>query len=163
MAEIIPLGWPADSQRVLHLCQRARDYILLETGAEPDMDYVRETMTDAPPSVPPDQIWCWGHARPDGSIDAIATCLKGYYEAEDWYLGLLLLDPAARGKGLGEHMAQHVIDQATRGDAACLRIAVLDANPRARMFWERLGFAYEKSTSAGDGHLRHVHRLALRT
>lgn len=160
MAEIVPLTWPADGARVLDLCHRARDYIRLETGQDPDMAYVEETMTDAPPGVPPDQIWCWGHAE-NGTIDGLATCLKGYYDPDDWYLGLLLLDPAGRGAGLGARMARHVIAQATADGADCLRIAVLDTNPRARRFWDRLGFIHEKSTSSGDGQVRHVHRLPL--
>ncbi|MEL7132677.1 MAG: GNAT family N-acetyltransferase [Pseudomonadota bacterium] len=162
MAEIVPLTWPADGKRVLNLCIRAKDYILLETGAAPDIAYVQETMTDAPPNVPDDQIWCWGHATADGTLNGVATCLKGYYEPDDWYLGLLLLDLTARGAGLGDRLARHVIAQASADHAACLRIAVLDANPRARVFWERLGFLYEKSTDNGDGHMRHVHRLPLR-
>lgn len=161
MAKIVPLSWSEDGAHVFDLCQRASDYIILETGAAPTMAYVEDTMTSAPPSVPPDQVWCWGSAVDTGALTGIATCLKGFYGPNDWYLGLLLLDPAARGAGLGEEMAQHVITQAKADDADCLRIAVLDANPRARIFWQRLGFLYEKSTDKGDGHLRHVHRLPL--
>lgn len=161
MAEMVRLDWPGDGARVLDLCKRASDYIRLETGQDPDMAYVEETLTDAPPGVPPDQLWCWGHAS-DGTLDGIATCLKGFYGANDWYLGLLLLDPAARGTGLGARMARHVMAQAQADNAACLRIAVLDTNPRGRAFWERLGFVHEKSSSGGDGQLRHVHRLPFR-
>ncbi|WP_052249784.1 GNAT family N-acetyltransferase [Tateyamaria sp. ANG-S1] len=162
MAEIIPLTWPDDGPRILDLCHRASDYVMLERGQSPDLAYVESEMTEAPPSVPPNQIWCWGHSQANGSLDGVATCLKGYYDPDDWYLGLLLLDQAARGAGLGTQMAQHVIEQAKADAAQCLRIAVLDDNPRGRAFWERLGFAHEKSTTAGDGRLRHVHRLPLR-
>jgi len=160
MADIVPLTWPDDADRVLHLCHRARDHVALETGKGPDMAYVEETMTDAPPGVPPDQIWCWG-AEDNGMLSGLVTCLKGFYAPDDWYLGLLLLDPAARGCGLGARMAGHVIVQARAGAAACLRIAVLDANPRGRAFWTQLGFAHERTTTAGDGQMRHVHRLPL--
>lgn len=159
MDDAIALHWPDDGARVLHLCQQARDYIEFETGDAPDMAYVKETMTDAPPTVPTDQLWCWGHLGQDGALDGIATCLKGYYEANEWYLGLLLLAPAARASGLGRRMAQHVIDQARADNATCLRLAVLDTNIRAHAFWRRLNFRHEKSTSIGDGQLRHVHRM----
>mmetsp|Transcript_27666 Transcript_27666/g.51414 ORF Transcript_27666/g.51414 Transcript_27666/m.51414 type:complete len:279 (-) Transcript_27666:2478-3314(-) len=161
MGDLALLKYPDDTDRALHLCLRARDYIQLETGKGPDAGYVFETMTDAPSGVPPENVWCWGHTRPDGMLDGIATCLKGFYDADDWYLGLLLLDPAVRGQGLGADMVRHVIAQAHADNANCLRVAVLDANPRARTFWERQRFSYEKSTVAGDGNLRHVLRLAL--
>lgn len=159
MADFAPLHWPDDCAQVLRLCEKARDYVQLETGADPDPAYVKETMTEAPESVPPDQVWVWGHKGPDGDLDGIVTCLKGYHDARDWYLGLLLLDPQARGAGLGARMAQHVMDQARADNAACLRVAILDTNSGARRFWQRLNFVHEFSTSAGDGQLRHIHRL----
>lgn len=159
MADLIALHWPQDGARVLDLCDRARDYVELETGKGPDMAYAREVIIDAPPDVPPDQVWCWGHTGQDGTLDGVASCLKGVYAQDEWYLSLLLLDPAVRGRGLGADMAQRVIAQARNGSAQCLRIAVLDTNPRARAFWMRLGFEHEKSTDAGDGQVRHVHCL----
>ena len=162
MAEIVALSWPDDGAAVLDLCRRAADYVRLEKGADPDMDYVQVEMTDAPQNVQPEHLWCWGYQHTDGQIDGIATCLKGFYRKQDWYLGLLLMAPTARGNGLGAQLAHHVIAQARSDAADCLRVAVLDTNPRARVFWERLGFAHEKSTSQGDGQMRHVHRLPLR-
>ena len=161
MAEFAPLTYPKDAERVLHLCLRARDYVKLETGHGPDAAYVHEAMTEAPPGVPPNEVWCWGYHGSHGGLDGIATCLKGFYETNEWYLGLLLIDPGARGDGLGTKMARHIIAQACADNATCLRIAVLDANPRARIFWERLRFFYEKSSTDGDGSLRHVLRLDL--
>lgn len=159
MTDLIELHWPMDGARVLDLCKRAADYVELETGRAPDMAYVKETMTDAPQNLSVDQLWCWGHTNADGGLIGIATGLKGYYEADDWYLGVLLLEPAARDNGLGTRMARHVIDKARADNAACLRVAVLDTNIRARIFWLRLNFQHEKSTAIGDGQLRHVHRL----
>lgn len=161
MAEITALTYPDDSARVLSLCHLANDYVRLETGKDPDSDYVQETMTDAPPNVSPDHVWCWGHSAADRSLDALATCLKGFYAPNEWYLGLLLVAKSARNMGLGTRMAQHVINQARGDTATCLRVAVLDRNPRARSFWQRLNFVHEKSTTDGDGQLRHVHRLPL--
>lgn len=162
MVEIVALSYPQDADPVLHLCLRARDYVALESGKGPDAGYVQNTMTEAPPEVPPEQIWCWGAKRDDGMLDGIATCLKGYYDPDDWYLGLLLLDPATRGQGLGARMAAHVVAQARADGGSCLRVAVLDANPRARIFWERQRFFAEKSTTREDGSLRHVLRRDLK-
>ncbi|MEL6808567.1 MAG: GNAT family N-acetyltransferase [Pseudomonadota bacterium] len=159
MADITALTYPKDSARVLDLCRCANDYVRLETGKEPDSDYVRQTMTDVPPNVSSDNVWNWGHGDADSGLDALATCLKGYYAPNDWYMGLLLVAKTARNKGLGTRMAQHVISHARREAATCLRIAVLDSNPRARNFWQSLNFIHEKTTTGGDGQLRHVHRL----
>lgn len=161
MADIVALAYPQDADRVLDLCLRGRDYVALETGKGPDAAYAREVLTETPPGIPPDQIWSWGHADANATLDGVATCLKGFYGDDEWYLGLLLVDPAARGTGLGAKLARHVIAQARDDNALCLRVAVLDTNPRARTFWERLRFSYEKSSTGGDGNLRHVLRLDL--
>lgn len=161
MGDVVSLSYPQDAERVLHLCLRARDFVELEQGSGPNADYVHEAMTEAPPGVPPNQVWNWGLQNPDGQLDGLATCLKGFYGPDDWYLGLLLVDPAMRGAGRGQVLAQHVIGQARDDKGACIRVAVLDANPRARVFWERLRFSYEKSSTGGDGNLRHVLRFDL--
>jgi ribosomal protein S18 acetylase RimI-like enzyme len=74
-------------------------------------------------------------------------------------MGLLILDPQERGKGLGRKAAEQVIEEAKLDLAPRIRIAVLDKNPRGRKFWESLGFKLEKTVLAednDDGNERHV-------
>ena len=81
-------------------------------------------------------------------------------------MGLLILDPHARGDGLGRQTAQHVIDEARTDNAPCIRIAVLDVNKDARAFWDKMGFEHERTVKAdpkGDGHKRHILKLELTT
>ena len=54
----------------------------------------------------------------------------------------LWVDPVLRGAGLGGRLLAAAHDSAERHwGAAFLRLAVYDDNPRARAFYERLGFA----------------------
>ena len=74
-------------------------------------------------------------------------------------MGLLLLDPGERGKGLGTRAAQLVLDEARADGAPCIRIAVLDVNTKARKFWAHMGYEHERTVPGdptGDGHKRHV-------
>jgi ribosomal protein S18 acetylase RimI-like enzyme len=158
---IIALDAEADFARVRDLCQRASDYVQLEEGHVPDDAYVRKTLTDAPPSCGPDDIFLHGVERPNGSLAGICTSIRHFYERDEWYMGLLMLDPVERGSGLGRRVADHIIAQARADNAPCIRIAVLDANPRGRKFWESLGFTHEKSVQSDD-HLRHVLKLELK-
>lgn len=159
MDNMVPLTYEADAERVLDLMTRADDYVRLETGRAPDMAFVRESMIEAPPVVRPEDIHCWGYEGPDGALMGFAASLKGFYEPQDWYMGLLILDPATRGQGLGTRMARFVMDQAQTDGAPVIRIAVLDANTAGRRFWERMGYVHAKSFAAADmkdGHARHV-------
>ncbi len=57
------------------------------------------------------------------------------------YVSDLWVAEAARGQGLGARLLAQVLAQGGRDwGAAFLRLAVYDDNPRARDFYERLGF-----------------------
>ncbi|MEQ6202440.1 GNAT family N-acetyltransferase [Sulfitobacter sp. HNIBRBA2951] len=150
-----------DADAVQDLCLRAADYITLETGAPPPPDYASKLLAEAPPALPPEDVLAFC-AEQEGKLAAVVTCLRNFYQTREWYMGLLLVDPAARGAGLGARMAGHVFDLARAQGASCIRVAVLDANPRGRRFWQREGFVPERAVPAdpdGDGHARHVLKL----
>ncbi|MBB5516882.1 GNAT superfamily N-acetyltransferase [Rubricella aquisinus] len=160
----IRLTSDADHSRVRDLMDRAADYVRLETGRAPDDAYVTETLTDRPPQIPADQVHLIGIERRGGTLAGIICALDGYYDAGEWYIGLLLIDPLARGRGLGARAVDHIRRLARKEGGHTLRIAVLEANPAGRRFWAREGFALEKTVPSppdGDGHTRHVMRHDL--
>ncbi|QPH52349.1 GNAT family N-acetyltransferase [Pontivivens ytuae] len=153
-----------DFGRVRDLFDRAGDYVRLETGKEPGDEYVRECLSGAPPQIGPDGYHNYGLERPDGTLAGFAGSIQGYYAPKDWYMGLLVLDPAERGKGLGTAAFAFIRERAEALGAPVIRIAVLDANKAGRRFWERQGFTLERTVPGdpeGDGHMRHVRRLEL--
>lgn len=162
--KIIALDAKADYRRVADLMHRASDYVAMETGKANNPGFVHSTLTDAPPNCGPDDIFLRGLERPDGSLAGFAGSIRHYPKQGHWYMGLLILEPDARGDGLGRRTAQHVIDEARADGAPCIRIAVLDVNKGARTFWDKMGFEHERTVRAdpkGDGHKRHVLKLEL--
>lgn len=61
----------------------------------------------------------------------------------------LFLLPAAQGRGIGSEVMQGVMAQA-RQQGVPIRLRVLQANPRARRFYERLGFRCTGATESHD-------------
>ncbi len=163
MDNLVPLRYPDDADRVLDLCQRAADYVSVEYQRQPDAEIARALLCDAPPQVPPSQIYALGSPRDDGSLNAFVTFLKGYYAPDEWYMGLLLLDPAIRRQGLGARMAQHVIGLARADGAPCIRVTPLDVNPKGQAFWQSQGFVPERAVTPDDGLLRHIHIMTFAT
>lgn len=160
-ADIRSINPVADGAAVQELCIRAADYIALETGQPPTSDYAAKLLVEAPPTLAERDVFAFG-AEAKGRLLGIVTCLRNFYAAREWYMGLLLLDPAARNAGLGARMARHVFGQAQSEQASCIRVAVLDVNTGGRRFWARQGFALERTVPgdpAGDGHVRHVLKL----
>ena len=159
---IVALDPEADHARLMDLARRAVDYVRLESAREPDDAWVYETTRDAPPQVPPEDVLLFGLERADGTLAGWLGALRGFYAPGEWYVGLLLLDPAARGQGEGARLFGHLREMARAEGARLLRIAVLEANPRGRRFWEREGFTrLAKSVAGEDGHTRHVLEMDL--
>ncbi|MDT8856765.1 GNAT family N-acetyltransferase [Paracoccaceae bacterium Fryx2] len=140
MPRIRPLRPATDRDAVRSLHDRAADYIMLESGLAPDDALTDAFFSDAPPGADPAASLRLGLFSDDGSLAAIAEMSFGYPEPGDAYIGLMLIDAARRGRGLGPVLLDHLMQEARARGAPRLLLAVLEANPRGRAFWERHGF-----------------------
>lgn len=161
-AVIRHLDATTDSAAVADLARRGADYIRLETGEDPGPDWAQEFFDDRPPGDGPYRCLYLGAER-DGQLSGLMSMAFGWPEPTDAYIGLLLLDPADRGRGVGAEIVAAAKRIAREAGAARLLIAVLDANPRGRAFWERQGFRHIVTLPERSfGRARHVpHRMAM--
>lgn len=140
---IRPLDALADRALVEGFWPAVADYIRLERGAEPGPALARalteDYFTQAPPGIDPATGLRLGLFE-GAQLVGIAELAFGYPEPADAYLGLMLLAADRRGRGAGRALLQTVEEAARARTAARLYLAVLDANPRGRAFWEREGF-----------------------
>lgn len=137
-----PLDPDADRAAVLDLFRRSADYVRLERGEEPSPALAAEFFTDAVPGQTADTTVKPGlcDASGPGHLLGISRMGFGYPEPGDAFLGLLQIDEAEGGKGLGRLLQAHAETLARARGARRLYVAVLDANPRGRAFWEREEF-----------------------
>jgi GNAT superfamily N-acetyltransferase len=153
------LSATGDTLAVRDLYHRAADYVLLETGLPPNDETVEEFFADCPPNSDLAASHKLGAFLADDELVAIADLAFGYPEPTDAYIGLMLIDPKHRGKGLGGILVEHLTAAARANNAGRMLIAVLDGNPRGRAFWEREGFRLERTfppvTIGGKSHIRH--------
>ncbi|MFO0513787.1 MAG: GNAT family N-acetyltransferase [Rhodobacterales bacterium] len=129
----------ADAAAVRHLFDRAADYVDLETGEGPSDATVADFFAPAPFAAGPADTLKLGLFS-GGRLDAIADLAFGFPQRKDAFIGLLLIAADRRGHGLGHLLVDHIADVARARRAPCLFVAVLEANPRARAFWEGEGF-----------------------
>jgi predicted GNAT family N-acyltransferase len=92
----------------------------------------------------------WG-VKQDGELIAVADLLQGHPDVRDWYIGLLLIDPDNRRKGLGARFCSGILNWINRLNGASVRLIVQQQNARARRFWERQGFELERETLSRSG------------
>jgi GNAT superfamily N-acetyltransferase len=78
-------------------------------------------------------------ARTDHLI-GVLDVIRDYPVQGEWWLGLLILEPAQRGRGLGEKICRAFEQWAKDTGARYLRLVVSVQNRRGHQFWQRLGF-----------------------
>lgn len=148
----------ADLDAVAAFYTRAADYWLLADRKAPDRQKARDYFTDGPPGCDPATSYRLGMFG-GADLIGVAELSFGFPLAEDAYLGLMLLDPDARGQGHGAAFLAQVEALACSRHCARLYLAVLEENLAGRRFWiargfERTGFFRD---DAATGH--RIHRL----
>lgn len=152
-----------NSEDALDLATRAADYAVLEIGHAPDTAYIHDFFTATPPDLGPDCLLHYGVMQGTAMTGMLAIA-RGYEYPDDWWIGLMLMDPAFRGQGIGHTIVSDIKARASDANAATIKLAVLTANPRAVKFWKREGFVHHRDAPAlpgSDGHDRVVLKHTL--
>ncbi len=153
--EFETLDISTDHDRVAALFQAASDYVELESGQPPTNQTVIDFFEERPPTLTADDTHHIGVVKHGRLVGLTGLCF-GYPQTFDCYIGMLIFEPAARGQRLGRRTVDHVAAYARSRGANRLLIAVLDANPKGRAFWERNGFVLEQTfPPSDDAHTRH--------
>jgi len=74
----------------------------------------------------------------------IIDIIRDYPTISEWTIGLLLLEPKERGRGLDTAIHEALDKWAKSFGAKRFRIGVIDYNDRAFKFWLNLGYVKEK-------------------
>lgn len=150
-----------DRARTQAMFERAADYLRLETGLPPDGGEAARFFAEGPPGADLARSRKFGQEAGEALV-SLADLAFGFPEPEYAFIGLLLVDPAWRGRGLGARMLDHLARTAREAGARRLLVAVLEANPEGRRFWEREGFRLARTAPPrryGD-RIHVAHRLA---
>ncbi|HEY6138487.1 MAG TPA: GNAT family N-acetyltransferase [Thermoanaerobaculia bacterium] len=129
----------ADAPQVQRLFERCADFFVLTEGEPPAPDLAEKELTFAIPGSSADDTACFGVFDGD-RLTAFALLLPEPRKPSEWWLGLLLLDPAERSRGLGPRIHKELVEWLAEQGATKLWIAVLAQNEAAERFWRRIGY-----------------------
>lgn len=130
---------PSEAPQVARFYAEAPDYWLLAEGRCDPAAQAQDFFSDAPPGCDPARSHRLGLFL-EQRLSGVAEVSYGFPEASDAYLGLMILGPWSQGAGHGRAFLHEAERLARQRGAGRLYLAVLDANPRGRAFWEREGF-----------------------
>jgi ribosomal protein S18 acetylase RimI-like enzyme len=122
------------------LYERCSDYHELEEGVPTLPGAAEHLLAALPPGKSPADKHVLGLHSPQGELLGVLDLIRDYPDAGEWWVGLLMLDPRARGGGVGTRLlraTERVI--ATAGGTA-IQLGVLEHNTAAERFWRRIGF-----------------------
>lgn len=153
--ELVRLTLAADATRLQRLLDQCSDYYEMHErwGTPPDAAVYEMT---APGDRVQDDLLVLALEDGAGTLQAMIQMLKDHPERGMWWIGLMLVAPEQRSRGLGAQLVRHAISAASAAGAGALRLAVSVQNPRAESFWSRAGFRSEgpgKVAPARSGHV----------
>lgn len=123
------------------------DYFVHAQGQPAAADAALSEFDDLPAGVPAEAKFVFGAAGADGNCAAMVEGLRDYPLAGVWYLGLVLVRPALRSRGLGSDIVQQFEHIARAAGAREIRLCVFEDRLRARMFWQRNGYRFHRTVA----------------
>ncbi len=122
------------------------DFSDLIEGQPPAPTAAQEAFTDLPPGKTLDDKFLVGIFDPAGALVGVLDAIRAYPQPGTWFIGLLLLDPSQRGRGLGETVTRAFEEWAAAQGAREIGLGVVEANTGGYRFWARLGFTPVRTT-----------------
>lgn len=123
-----------------NFCRQCSEFFTLVAGDAPAENTARLLLQSRPPTVPPAGKHLIGFAQ-GGEIIALVDLLEGFPEEAEWYVGLLLLAPLQRSRGLGTAVWNAMEGWIRDAGGRRIRLIVQKQNPAAARFWSGVGFA----------------------
>ncbi|OYU69657.1 MAG: hypothetical protein CFE28_06370 [Alphaproteobacteria bacterium PA2] len=136
---------PADAEALDGLHFACAEFVELIEGRPPASGDGQRLLSDRPEGCSPEDKLVFGLFHSGRLVGAI-DLLRNYPEPRRWYLGLLMLAPDVRDRGLGTRTVTVLGDWIHQQNAQSIRLIVQDDNPLAQQFWLRQGFAIVGST-----------------
>lgn len=132
--------FPKDAAQLQSLFAQCADFFVMTNGTPAGETAAAEEFTDVPDSKTPGDVHALGLVDSCDRLVGAIISVQGYPDLQTWWLGLMLLAPEQRGKGLGtsfyEAFEQWVAAQSYRFISLC----AIAPNTVGRQFWQRLGF-----------------------
>lgn len=130
----------SDIPEILTFMKQSDDFSeLVEGRPYGELDAIN-LLNECPPGIPINKKFVLAFKNPANQIEAIIDLAEGYPETNIWFIGLLLIPPRYRGKGLGSRIILAVEKTVSQGKGDTLRLGVVEKNIKAIEFWKKNNF-----------------------
>ncbi|ACL66910.1 GCN5-related N-acetyltransferase [Anaeromyxobacter dehalogenans 2CP-1] len=140
-----------DLPRIQDLLERCAEWWALIHGRAPRDDEAEWLLQDLPPRF--DRRRLIGVAAGGGALAGLVDATDGWPQRGITWIGLMLFEPASRSRGLGAALLAELERELRGAGTRAVQLMVQAQNPRARAFWERMGFSPMASARVRAGRL----------
>ncbi len=129
-----------DEALIYDLLQRCEEFSRLVSGQPPEPEEAAGLLVDLPPGKSLADKFSIGVFNGPETLIGLVDLIRGYPRPEVWFIGLMQLDPAYQGRGIGKQLYQAVESWSAQQGAREMMLGVVAQNVDALAFWEKLGF-----------------------
>lgn len=136
-----------DQADIQSLLERCADYRLLSSGKLPEPTDAEELIRSGPVGKSLGDKFIFGiypfteTTNRNTTLVALIDCFRDYPITGRWWLGLMIVDPLYRGKGLGGAFYRSFENWSASQGMQTIYIGVLSHNDKALRFWTNIGFS----------------------
>jgi len=135
---------PPDIQRLQRLFDRCTDYFRIATGAPAVPEEATRAFVAGPPSKEVSDKRIVGILQ-DETLVGVLDSIKDWPSDGVWTMGMLLIDPDHRGKGLGSKVLEEFEGWSASEGAKAFRTALVSHHAEGARFLERFGYARDET------------------
>ncbi len=136
----------ADEHPLQRFLQDCEDFNLLVEGEPVQADAAEQALQDVPPGRKPEDKYLLGFFDEHTKLVGVLDLLPDYPEEGVWWIGLLLVHPHQRGKGLGARVMRELVNFARDCGSRRLMLGVVEENRKGLEFWRGQGFNLVRTT-----------------
>ncbi len=134
------------------LLERCSDYNELVKGEPPGPSDAYSLLHSLPEGKGFEDKFVLGIYTGSDELIGVLDTVRDYPENSSWWLGLLLLDPMYRNKGLGREIYTSYEVWAKHLGAEQIYLGVVEPNEKGYHFWQHVGFeTIDKRPAGTDG------------
>lgn len=131
---------PSDAAELQDLFERCTDYHEMHEGFATRPSAGADELAVLPPGKALEDKFSIGIYESTGPLIAYLDIIRDYPAVNEWWIGLLMLDPKARANGLGSHIFEATQNWVFSQGGHSIHLAVLEENIGGERFWRRQGF-----------------------
>jgi len=137
---------PEHTEPLQRLFDQCADFAMIVEGEGVSPSAAEEIFQSAPAGKSIRDKFLYGLLDRKGTIVGVLEGMRHYPDDNSWWIGLLMLAPEVRGRGLGRKIMDAFSEYVYSNQGTSIMLGVVEENQMAYRFWQQMGFDLVRQT-----------------